>query len=108
VCPCPGLKFFRLNNYSIIIVFFFVFSNMQIALSMLASTIFSHRPEPPQVCPRPPLALLTQSSVYLVHYSTVLYSGHYLSLLNISCSISPCLAPCCACGLPVTPCAVVA
>lgn len=39
--PCPDLKFFRLNNYLIIIVFFFVFSNMQISLSILASTIFS-------------------------------------------------------------------
>lgn len=38
---CAGLKFFRLNNVSIVIVFFLVFINMQISFSMLTSTLFS-------------------------------------------------------------------
>lgn len=37
-----GLKFFRLNSYTIQLVFYFVYMNLQIALGFLASTIFSN------------------------------------------------------------------
>lgn len=36
-----GLKFFRLNDYSIQIVFYFIYINLQIALGFLAATAFS-------------------------------------------------------------------
>ncbi|KAL3678985.1 hypothetical protein R1sor_021941 [Riccia sorocarpa] len=36
------LKFFRLNSYSIQFVFFFVYMNLQIALSFLAATMFQN------------------------------------------------------------------
>ncbi|THU59095.1 hypothetical protein C4D60_Mb03t21380 [Musa balbisiana] len=36
-----GLKFFRLNDYSVQIVFYFFYINLQIAMAFLASTFFS-------------------------------------------------------------------
>ncbi|MQM10036.1 hypothetical protein Taro_042925 [Colocasia esculenta] len=36
-----GLKFFRLNDYSIQFVFFFIYINLQIVLAFLAATFFS-------------------------------------------------------------------
>ncbi|XP_013596657.1 PREDICTED: ABC transporter A family member 12 [Brassica oleracea var. oleracea] len=36
-----GLKYFRLNSYSIQFVFYFIYLNLQIALSFLVSSIFS-------------------------------------------------------------------
>lgn len=36
-----GLKFFRLNDYSIQLVFYFIYINLQIALGFLAATAFS-------------------------------------------------------------------
>eukprot|EP01018_Ginkgo_biloba_P024057 Gb_37630 [translate_table: standard] len=36
-----GLKFFRLNDYSIQFVFYFIYINLQIALGFLAATMFS-------------------------------------------------------------------
>ncbi|BBN10058.1 ABC-2 type transport system ATP-binding protein [Marchantia polymorpha subsp. ruderalis] len=37
-----GLKFFRLNSYSMQFVFFFIYMNLQIALSFLVATIFQN------------------------------------------------------------------
>ncbi|KAI5074522.1 hypothetical protein GOP47_0010483 [Adiantum capillus-veneris] len=37
-----GLKFFRLNSYSLQVVFYFIYLNLQIACGFLASTIFSN------------------------------------------------------------------
>ncbi|KAK1298244.1 ABC transporter A family member 7 [Acorus calamus] len=37
-----GLKFFRLNDYSIQLVFYFIYINLQIALAFLAATAFSN------------------------------------------------------------------
>ncbi|CAH2052933.1 unnamed protein product [Thlaspi arvense] len=36
-----GLKYFRLNSYSIQFVFYFIYSNLQIALAFLVSSVFS-------------------------------------------------------------------
>ncbi|XP_010457663.1 PREDICTED: ABC transporter A family member 10-like [Camelina sativa] len=36
-----GLKYFRVNNYSIQFIFFFIFINLQISFAFLVSTVFS-------------------------------------------------------------------
>lgn len=38
---CAGLNFFRVNNYGIQIVFFFVYINLQIAFAFFVASFFS-------------------------------------------------------------------